>query len=371
MLKIAHFCNPLKTFEFDLKDHSLLTINCRSSKQFLEVIASTRLDGLIIDEEYLNDQLMEKISRVTFFFKPIMLIAYDRNPDLYRFISHTKYGIDFFIIKPLELNELKKTILHLKGLQLADTISVLPNDGKWPGQSYAMMSLKAKASLFSQRDYNLLILGESGSGKGFLAQQIHLMSKQSDEPFFGINCACIPESLFESELFGTVPGAFTGSVDRPGLLEKSGKGTVFIDEIGEISPLCQAKLLRVIEDKFYYRVGSTKPLRLNSRIITATNKNLKKMVKKKRFREDLLFRLNILSLKVPPLREHKEDIPELVKYCLNGIKSSKKITRQAIAKLFNYDWPGNIRELFAIIIRADILCGPHPWIEASHIQFNY
>ncbi|RKX60084.1 MAG: sigma-54-dependent Fis family transcriptional regulator [Thermodesulfobacteriota bacterium] len=205
----------------------------------------------------------------------------------------------------------------------------------------------------------VLILGESGTGKEVLAKYIHFCSKRPG-PFVAINCAAIPEELLEAELFGYEKGAFTGAVrSRPGKFEIANKGTLLLDEIGELSPKLQAKLLRVIQEKQVERLGSEKPVKIDVRIIAATNKNLEEEVKKGNFRKDLFFRLNVIPIHLPPLRERKEDIPLLVKFFLKKICEregieEKKISNEVLDVLLNYSWPGNIRELENLIERLVI-----------------
>ncbi|RLG10629.1 sigma-54-dependent Fis family transcriptional regulator [Candidatus Pacearchaeota archaeon] len=206
----------------------------------------------------------------------------------------------------------------------------------------------------------VLILGESGTGKEVLAKYIHFCSKRKG-PFVTINCAAIPEELLEAELFGYEKGAFTGAIkSKPGKFEIANKGTLFLDEIGDLSLKLQAKLLRVIQEKQVERLGSDHSIKVDVRILAATNKDLEKEVQEGRFREDLFFRLNVIPIKLPPLRERKEDIPLLIQFFLKRICEregieEKKFTSQAIKALLNYPWPGNIRELENFIERVVIL----------------
>lgn len=206
----------------------------------------------------------------------------------------------------------------------------------------------------------VLILGESGTGKEVLAKYIHFCSKRKG-PFVTINCAAIPEELLEAELFGYEKGAFTGAIkSKPGKFEIANKGTLFLDEIGDLSLKLQAKLLRVIQEKQVERLGSDHSIKVDVRILAATNKDLEKEVQEGRFREDLFFRLNVIPIKLPPLRERKEDIPLLTQFFLKRICEregieEKKFTSQAIKALLNYPWPGNIRELENFIERVVIL----------------
>jgi transcriptional regulator with GAF, ATPase, and Fis domain len=208
---------------------------------------------------------------------------------------------------------------------------------------------------------SVLILGETGTGKELVAHEIHRRSQRKDGPLVRVNCASIPRELFESEFFGHMRGSFTGAVkDRAGRFETAEGGTIFLDEVGEIPLDVQNKLLRVLQEKRYERVGDDRTRRADVRIIAATNRDLKQAVAAGKFREDLYYRLNVFPIKVPPLRERLDDIPSLTKHFVDlsarDLKCAKpRLTRAAVAKLENYDWPGNVRELRNVIERAVIL----------------
>ncbi len=206
----------------------------------------------------------------------------------------------------------------------------------------------------------ILLIGESGTGKELIAKAIHFESDRSKGPFLAINCAAIPENLLEAELFGYEKGAFTGAlVSKPGKFELANGGTIFLDEIGDLPLALQAKLLRVIQDKTFERIGGTKSIKVDIRIIAATNKDLEEMVKNGKFREDLYFRLNVIPIYLPPLRERKEDIPLLIDHFLKKFNKEYgkniSINKSAMEKLINYSWPGNVRELENTIERLIIL----------------
>lgn len=217
------------------------------------------------------------------------------------------------------------------------------------------------AKTVADTNANILLEGESGTGKNVLAKYIHNLSSRRDKPFVKINCAAIPENLLESELFGYVKGAFTGALkDKPGKVELADKGTLFLDEIGELPIYLQSKLLHLIQEKEFERLGDLKPIKVDIRIIAATNKDLHQLIKEGKFREDLYYRLKVISIKVPSLRERKEDIPFLINYFIefyseNYKRKIKKISQEALEILLEYDYPGNIRELENIIERAVIL----------------
>lgn len=209
-------------------------------------------------------------------------------------------------------------------------------------------------------DTNILIQGESGTGKGVLAKYIHDLSNRKNGPFLAINCAAIPEDLLESELFGYATGAFTGALKngKIGLLETANKGTIFLDEIGEISLKFQAKLLQVLQDRSFFSVGGRELKKADVRIITATNRNLLEMVKSKQFREDLFYRLNVIDIQIPPLRKRKKDIPLLANHFLTRFNHKYKVNRSFSSNVKNafeaFQWPGNIRQLENIIERLVI-----------------
>lgn len=206
----------------------------------------------------------------------------------------------------------------------------------------------------ARSDMNILLRGETGTGKEVLARYIHRLSKRRDKPFVVVDCSAIPEHLFESELFGHERGAYTGATGRKiGLVELADGGTLFLDEIGEIPFSVQAKLLRFVETRSFRRVGGLKENRVDVRIISATNRNLKEMVRRGNFRSDLLYRINTVEVEIPPLRERREDIPLLVETFLKRYR--KKISEETMRKLINYDWPGNIRELKNVVERASLL----------------
>lgn len=369
MIKIAYLCDLSESDRDDLRNTDTYIYFCRSFKQFSRLYSQTSIDALILDYQILNKSVMKKIAAFRFSIKPPIIVAYKNEPLIDEFILLSKTGVDSYILKPLDYKALFR---KLKKLMLIPVLEpTLPGSEQyhWPGNSLIMKSLKEDVKRYADSLHNILITGESGCGKGFIAKELHRYSERSDEPFCDINCASIPESLFEAELFGTSSGAFTGSKERAGLLDYSGSGTIFLDEIGEISPFLQVKLLKVIEDRFYYPLGSTRVKQLRSRIIAATNLNLKKCLKKGHFRQDLFYRLNTLSLTIPPLRKHKEDIPHLVDHFLENFNSTKKITHNALKKLYKYDWPGNIRELISTLQRAETLCQDSPWIESIHIRF--
>ena len=218
----------------------------------------------------------------------------------------------------------------------------------------------------------MLIQGASGTGKELVAHLIHNESSRKDLPFVAVNCASIPDQLLESELFGHEKGSFTSAYSaKQGLVEVAHGGTLFLDEVGDISPPTQAKLLRFLETGEFRRVGGTASMKVDVRVVSATNKNLQKEVQNGRFREDLLYRLNVVSIQLPPLRERKEDIPMLIDYFLKRKSKAepKHLSAEAFSIMMHHDWPGNVRELEHVIEGASVLCQGDT-IEAHDLWMN-
>ncbi len=264
------------------------------------------------------------------------------------------------IQKALDVRQLKRENLSLK-----QELKHIYGFDRIVGKSEAMQRVFQLVEKVANTDSTVLITGESGTGKELIAHAIHFASERKDRPFVPVNCAAIPEELLESELFGHEKGAFTHAIKtRIGRFELADKGTIFLDEIGEMSPALQVKLLRVLQERKFERVGGVKTIQVDIRILAATNVDLDEAVKQGRFREDLYYRLNVIPIHIPPLRERRSDIPLLVnhfleKFCSNKRICVKGITEDAIQALTAYDWPGNVRELENIIERMVILAnGP-------------
>jgi len=284
-------------------------------------------------------------------------------------IEAMKLGASDYISKPFKVDEIKLTIekvmAHHKVVnenrQLRKRLGQDKTLDSYIGVSEPVINLKELIRQVAQVDSTILIRGESGTGKDLLARAIHTMSDRGDGPFVSINCAAIPETLLESELFGHGKGAFTGAVShKEGLLKVADGGTFFLDEIGNTSPAIQVKLLRVLEEKKVTPVGETKPISIDVRLICATNADLEQEVKTGRFRPDLFYRLNVIPVCIPPLRERVEDIPLLVdhfveKFCERHQLGLKGIQPEVYNVLSAYAWPGNVRELENTIERAVLL----------------
>ncbi|MCP4631016.1 MAG: sigma-54-dependent Fis family transcriptional regulator, partial [bacterium] len=236
------------------------------------------------------------------------------------------------------------------------------------GESMAMRGLLSLIRKVSPTDSTVLILGESGTGKELVANSLHDNSNRQDKPFIKLNCAAIPAELLESELFGHEKGAFTGATKfKPGKFDMADGGTIFLDEIGDMPFNLQAKILRVLQEQEFYRVGGSRTIKVDVRIVASTNKNLEKMVQERAFREDLFYRLNVFTLNLPPLRERKEDIPLLVDYFLQNAAKKVDISSVALQMLIAFSWPGNIRELKNTIESAAVIA-ENGYIEPAQLS---
>jgi len=272
-------------------------------------------------------------------------------------------GANDYLIKPFKMDELilrVKRILRQKELEKENLRLRQRQSGpvEFPGivgKSKKMQEVFRLIQQVSASDAAVQIRGESGTGKELVARAIHNAGARREHPFVAVNCAALPENLLESELFGYEPGAFTGVNKRkPGLFDQAQNGTVFLDEIGDLPLSLQAKLLRVLQNNEITHLGSNKPIKVNFRLITATHRNLEEMIEQQQFRSDLYYRINIFPIYLPPLRERKEDIPELIQYFLQRYPE-KSLSLKARQKLMAYDYPGNVRELENIIMRAAIV----------------
>jgi two-component system nitrogen regulation response regulator NtrX len=295
---------------------------------------------------------------------PVIMISGHGNIELA--VKATKMGAYDFLEKPLSLERVllaAKRALERQTLEIENKTLKQDLIKKWRliGNSQKMNQLIEQIDLAAQSNSRVLILGESGSGKELVAHILHVKSNRVDKSFVEMNCAAIPQELIESELFGHEKGSFTGAFERKkGKFELADQGTLFLDEVGDMSLSTQSKVLRVIETQEFQRVGGNKNIKVDVRIITATNKDLGEEVRKGNFREDLFYRLNVIPILVPPLRHRKDDIPALIEYFLKYFAAEygqkpKKITSEALKLLEAYDWPGNIRELRNVIERVVIM----------------
>ena len=311
-------------------------------------------------KEQTGIQLMEKLHGIDPDLPVIVLTAYGT---IQRAVEAIQKGAHSFLTKPFkdaELIQQVRTCLEKRSLvkevkELRGMVSKQYGFDNIIGRDRKMKKVLKLVAQAADTDSNVLIQGESGTGKELIAKTLHVASSRQKAPFIAVNCGAIPETLFESELFGHKKGAFTGAVgNRQGLLEKAQGGTFFFDEISEIPITVQAKLLRVIQENEFYPLGGGEKVLLNVRMVAATNTDIAQEVKKGNFREDLYYRIHVIPIKLPPLRERKESIPLLANHFLNEFKTRmdkpvKKFSAEAMEKLLRFPWPGNIRELKNVI----------------------
>ena len=322
-----------------------------ASEALLE-LNTTQPDLIITDIKMPGMSGLEFLDKVSVKFPEIPTIIITAHANIDNALSAYKGGAFEYLTKPFDINEIRKLAIKAtrsNGVNNSDVKNSSKNN--IVGKADSMQDVFKAIGKISKTDITVLIRGESGTGKELIAQSVHTNSPRNNEPFVAINVAAIPHELLESELFGHEKGSFTGAQSqRIGRFEQALGGTLFLDEIGDMHPELQTRLLRVLSSHEFYRVGGQKPIKSDVRIIAATNQNIEKLIKSGKFREDLYHRLNVFRIELPPLRERKEDIAELVKYFLNKsadeLKSdSKAIDNTAMQFLNDYDWPGNIRQL--------------------------
>jgi len=328
-----------------------------AQSDFVVVLTDLRMKGMG------GTELLTEIKRVYPDIDVILMTAFG---SVETAVEAMKLGASDYLTKPVKSEAIVRVVERVvREAALRREVSRLRKEVRKEysfhqilGKSKAIQAVFDLIRRVADSPTNVLITGESGTGKELVAKAIHYNSDRREAPFIPVNCAAIPEQLLESELFGHMRGAFTDAkMDKRGLFEEAQKGTVFLDEISELPLLLQAKILRVIQEKEIRRVGATKPISVDVRIIAATNLNLNVEVKAKRFREDLYYRLNVIELKLPPLRDRREDIPLLVEAFLKKCgeargKEMKGVSESALAMLMDYAWPGNVRELENVIERA-------------------
>ncbi|MGH7477433.1 MAG: sigma-54-dependent transcriptional regulator [Longimicrobiales bacterium] len=301
------------------------------------------------------------------------VIVMTGHEDMRTAIGAMKAGAYDYLVKPLGLDELEVVIqrcFHDRSVrrrlrQLQEEASETYSINQIVGRSPPMIEIYKLIGTLVGNRAPVFIRGETGTGKELIARAIHYNSPYGAEPFIAVNCTEMPETLLESELFGHMRGAFTGAVDdRRGRFELAGSGTIFLDEIGDTTPAFQTKLLRVLQEREYYPVGSERPRRTEARVIAATNQDVEKLVRQGKFREDLYFRLKVVEIRVPPLRERPQDIPMLVEHLLRKISKNVHkdvfvVPEEVVRFLTSYEWPGNVRELENALTRAVVLArGP-------------
>jgi len=352
----------LRTF-FEKKGYDF--INTYSGKEGLAT-ALKELPDIVLLDLHLPDMHGMTILREIKAVQPDMVVIIMTGfGEIREAVEAIKLGAEHYFQKPIDLDELTVVVERNLGIRQLRREVLLSKKNPYPiiGRSRQIQGLIHLINLMAENSSTtVLIEGETGTGKELVARNIHLLSGRADKPFVDINCASIPEHIFESELCGYEAGAFTDAkTTKKGLLEIADGGSLFLDEIGEMPQQLQAKLLRVIETKTFRRVGGTRDIRVDVRIIAATNKDLGECAKEGSFREDLYYRINVMPIKIPPLRERAEDIPMLAEFFLfdtagNMSRKISSIDKEALKSLCSYSWPGNIRELRNVLERAIILC---------------
>jgi len=338
------------------------------SRSALDILNNNHIDIVLTDLVMPGEDglwLLKEIKRQFPYIQVLMLTAYGTIDSSVEAIKTGAYG---YLLKPFNVEEVLNEIDKIARLIFLEREN--RNYRQKEADEHHLFesknnNMKKMLNLISQKlakaESTILIYGESGTGKEVFASYIHYLSGRSKGPFVKVSCAALSEGLLESELFGHVKGSFTGAIkDKIGRFEAANGGTIFLDEIGDFSPTIQLKLLRVLQERTIEKVGENQPTKVNTRIIAATNKNLEDLVKEGKFREDLFYRINVINIELPPLRDRKEDIPILVnnfikKYAVKNNITIHKIADEAMSSIMKYDWPGNIRELENEIERAVIM----------------
>jgi len=329
-------------------------------KELWKLIESNKGDVLITDVMLPDGELFDILPQIVEYRENLPVIVVSAKNNLQTAISATKQGAYEYLPKPFDLDELQKLIKKaLESKQNLKNKTKIRNESEKQlivGRSPAMQDLYKSIARLSQNDLTVMIYGESGTGKELVAKALHKYSTRSEKPFIALNMAAIPNDLIESELFGHEKGSFTGAHQRSdGKFKLAEKGTLFIDEIGDMHIDAQTRLLRVLQEGEFTPIGGKEKIQADTRIIAATHKNLSNLIEKGEFREDLFYRLNVVPISIPPLRERKEDIPELVNHFLDKAKDlqlePKKFTTESFQILEKYQWPGNVRELENFILK--------------------
>ncbi|MBN2050322.1 MAG: sigma-54-dependent Fis family transcriptional regulator [Spirochaetales bacterium] len=349
-----------------LEDEHYTVFTAGDGFEGLAVIRSRSIDLVILDVWLPNMGGMDVLKQIKEEFPEIEVILISGHANIDIAVKAVKLGAFDFLEKPLSLdkvvtltrNALKLEELKKENRNLKNSLFV---EDEMIGEGPHMIKVRERIRQSAGSDVKVLILGENGTGKELVAREIHRQSKRADKPFVEVNCAAIPDTLIESELFGHEKGSFTNAVSRrKGKFELADGGTLFLDEIADMSLNAQAKVLRVIQEMKFERIGGEKSISVDVRIIAATNKDIATEVKQGRFREDLYFRLNVVPIQIPPLRERKEDLVPLITYFMQKFNSStpdqeKSLSSEALEVLSTHPWPGNIRELKNFIERITIM----------------
>ncbi|MEW5803350.1 MAG: sigma-54 dependent transcriptional regulator [bacterium] len=356
---------------------------CSNAKEALKVVREEQIDMVLTDyqmPEITGQELLEEVKKIN---PKILVILFTAYGTVERAVSAMKSDAYDYLTKPIDLNELLIILqkgteyLHLveENRELREMLSQRYSFDNIISVSDKMEEVLSLVNRVSKADTTVLIRGESGTGKELIAHAIHFNSTRAQATFIKVNCAALPENLLESELFGHEKGAFTGAIQRRiGRFEEADCGTIFLDEIGDLSLPLQAKLLRVLQEKEIQRVGGNASIQVDVRVLAATNKDLEQQIKDGDFREDLYYRLNVVPIFLPPLRERKEDIPRMIEFFLGKYnhrckKQVKGVTKEVLDLLLKYHYPGNVRELENVMERAIVLTR-HEYITLADLPPN-
>ena len=352
-----------------LSDEGYSVVEATTGTEVVEKVKDTNPDLVIMDVRMPELDGIEALSKLKVSSPKTSVLIMTAFGSSNNAIRAMELGAFDYITKPFELDKISHTVkrvIEYRDLTsevqvLRDEISSLVQTERIVGNSPAMQEVYKTVGKVAKADATVLITGESGTGKELVAEALHYNSNRRSGPIVKVSCAALPETLLEAELFGHEKGSFTGAMtQRRGRFEMADKGTIFLDEIGEMSLPMQTKLLRVLQERKIERVGSSLPIKVDIRIICATNKDLQRQVEQQKFRDDLFYRLNVINIHMPPLRDRKEDIPALVEHFLakhrySATAQPAAISEEALKRLMEYDWPGNVRELENVVERAVVL----------------
>ena len=372
-----------RILELNLADDGFTTISAGDAEGGFKLLQSEPVDLVITDLKLpgmTGLEFLQQIKRMNAALPVVVMTAFGTVETA---VEAMKAGASDYVLKPFSLDEMRMVVhkeldvrrLRDENRSLRDALQKRREHPDIVARSKSMQDVLATAEQVAATNSTVLLGGESGVGKDLIARVIHDKSRRASGPFIKINSTAIPENLLESELFGYEKGAFTGATaTKPGKFELADKGTLFLDEIGDVPPAIQVKLLRVLQEREFERLGGTRTLKVDVRLIAATNRDLRAALEQGTFREDLYYRLNVVPIDIPPLRDHKEDIPELVALFLArfGAESGKQLTSvtpEALQILMGHYWPGNVRELQNIIERASAL-SKGPVLETSDIHLD-
>jgi DNA-binding NtrC family response regulator len=359
----------LELAEFHLQAQGYEAARAETGEAGLKLVEGSRFDVILTDLQLPDIGGIEVVKRLKEISPDSEIIMISGHGSVAKAVEATKAGAFYFVEKPVEFEELM--VLIEKAVDAASkpkrfgNCAGLTNRASYYniiGSSKAMQNIYEMIDSVAESDANILIIGESGTGKELIANAIHYKSLRAKKPFVKINCSALPKELIESELFGHTKGAFTGAaMDKIGLISRADDGSLLLDEIGEMPVELQPKLLRVLQERVFYRLGSDKAQEASFRLISSTNRDPMEALKEGRLREDLYYRINTIEIRVPPLRERLEDIQNLAEHFLQELtekyqRPACRISEESYQRLFEHSWPGNVRELQHAVERAILLC---------------